>query len=96
VILAHSAQVVLALQRETRAIPIVFVNVSDPIGAGLMATLARPGGNFTGVLHYEVGIVGKWLAMLKEIAPGLARAAPLADPKNLYSYFRRAGEVGFH
>ena len=95
-ILAHSAQVVLALQRETRAIPIVFVNVSDPIGAGLMATLARPGGNFTGVLHYEVGIVGKWLAMLKEIAPGLARAALLADPKNLYSYFRRAGEVGFH
>jgi putative tryptophan/tyrosine transport system substrate-binding protein len=96
VILAHSAGVVLALQRETRAIPIVFVNVSDPIGAGLIATLARPGGNFTGVLHYEVGIVGKWLAMLKEIAPGLARAALLADPKNLYSYFRRAGEVGFH
>jgi ABC-type uncharacterized transport system substrate-binding protein len=93
VILAHSAGVVLALQRETNAIPIVFVNVSDPIGAGLIATLARPGGNFTGVLHYEVGIVGKWLAMLKEIAPGLARAALLADPKNLFSYFRRAGEV---
>ena len=93
VILAHSAGVVLALQRETRAIPIVFVNISDPIGVGLIATLARPGGNFTGVLHYEVGIVGKWLAMLKEIAPGLARAALLGDPKNLFSYFRRAGEV---
>ena len=64
-------QVAGALQRETRAIPIVFVNVSDPIGAGFIASLARPGGNLTGVLHYEAGIVGKWLAMLKEIAPRL-------------------------
>jgi putative ABC transport system substrate-binding protein len=94
VILAHSAQVAGILQRATQSIPIVFVNVSDPIGAGFIASLARPGGNFTGVLHYEVGIVGKWLAMLKEIAPRLARAALMADPKSpVYTYFVRAGEA---
>ena len=80
-ILAHSTPVAAALQRESRAIPIVFVNVSDPIGAGFIASLARPGGNLTGVLHYEAGIIGKWLAMLKEIAPRLARAALVANPK---------------
>ena len=53
VILAHTTQVAAALQRESRAIPIVFVNVSDPIGSGIVASLARPGGNFTGVLQYE-------------------------------------------
>ena len=94
VIVAHSAQVAGALQQATSAIPIVFVNVSDPIGAGFIASLARPGGNFTGVLHYEVGILGKWLAMLKEIAPHLARAALMGDPKSpIYGYFLRAGEV---
>jgi putative tryptophan/tyrosine transport system substrate-binding protein len=91
VILAHSAQIVSALHRETRAIPIVFVNVSDPIGAGFIASLARPGGNLTGVLHYEVGIVGKWLAMLKELAPRITRAALVMNPKNpVYGYFVRA------
>src|SRR5262245_32621397 len=59
VILAHSAQIAGALQRETHAIPVVFVNVSDPIGAAFVASLARPGGNFTGLLHYEEGIFGK-------------------------------------
>ena len=94
VILAHSAQIASALQRETRTIPVVFVNVSDPIGAGFITSLARPGGNFTGVLHYEVGILGKWLAMLKEIAPTVARAALLGDPKSpVYNYFVRAGQA---
>ena len=69
VILAHSAQIAAALQRESRAIPIVFVNVSDPIGAGFVASLARPGGNLTGFTAYEEGIAGKWLGLLKEIAP---------------------------
>ena len=69
------------MQQETRTIPVVFVNVSDPIGAGFIASLARPGGNFTGVLHYEVGILGKWLAMLKEIAPSVARAAAGGGPE---------------
>ena len=81
VILAYGAHIADVLHRETRAIPVVFVNVSDPIGAGFIASLARPGGNFTGVLHYEVGIVGKWLAMLKEIVPRLERVALVANPK---------------
>jgi putative ABC transport system substrate-binding protein len=94
VILAHSAQVADVVQRETRTIPVVFVNVSDPIGAGFIASLARPGGNFTGVLHYEVGIVGKWLAMLKEIAPRVTRAAVVGDPKSpVFNYFVRAAET---
>ena len=94
VILAHSAQVAGAMFRQTRAIPIVFVNVSDPIGAGFIVSLARPGGNFTGVLHYEVGIVGKWLAMLKELAPNLTRVALMADPKSpIFNYFVRASET---
>jgi putative ABC transport system substrate-binding protein len=94
VILAHSAQVAGALFRQTREIPVVFVNVSDPIGAGFIVSLARPGGNFTGVLHYEPGIVGKWLAMLKEIAPTVVRAAMVGDPKSLvYSYFVRTGQA---
>jgi putative ABC transport system substrate-binding protein len=94
VILAHSAQIAAALHRQTRAIPVVFVNVSDPIGAGFVDTLARPGGNFTGLLHYEEGIVGKWLALLKEIAPRLARIALMADPKGpVYDYFVRSANA---
>jgi putative ABC transport system substrate-binding protein len=77
VIVAPSVVVATALQRETRAIPIVFVGAIDPVGAGLVATLARPGGNLTGTLLNEEGIVGKWLAMLKEMAPQLARVAIL-------------------
>lgn len=94
VILAHSAQVAGALFRQTREIPVVFVNVSDPIGAGFIISLARPGGNFTGVLHYEAGIVGKWVAMLKEIAPTVVRAALVGDPKSLvYNFFVRTSQT---
>jgi putative tryptophan/tyrosine transport system substrate-binding protein len=94
VILGHTPGGTVALQRETRTIPIVFVNVSDPIGMGFIASLPRPGGNITGVLHYEATIVGKWLAMLKEIAPRLTRAALLANPKvSSYQYFLRSAEV---
>jgi putative ABC transport system substrate-binding protein len=83
-----------ALQRETGTIPIVFVYVSDPIGSGFVASLARPGGNLTGLLLYEEGITGKWLAMLKEMAPRLARAALVANPKTTpYDYFLRAAEA---
>ena len=93
-ILAHTTPVAAALQRESRAIPIVFISVSDPIGSGFVASLARPGGNLTGVLQYEASITGKWLAMLKEIAPGLARAALVANPKTtVYDYFRRSAEA---
>jgi len=94
VILAHTTPVAAAMQRESRTIPMVFVNVSDPIGSGFIASLARPGGNFTGVLLYEAGIVGKWMALLKEIAPGLQRVALVANPKTTaYDYFLRSAEA---
>jgi putative ABC transport system substrate-binding protein len=90
-IFAHATPAVAALQRESRTLPIVFVNVSDPIGSGFIASLARPGGNLTGVLHYEASITGKWLAMLKEISPTLVRAALVANPKTTpFPYFQRA------
>jgi putative tryptophan/tyrosine transport system substrate-binding protein len=72
VIFAQSTPGAAALQRETRTIAIVFVEVSDPVGSGFIASLARPGSNLTGTIQYEPGITGKWLAMLKEIAPSLA------------------------
>ena len=94
VILAHSTPVAFTLQRESRAIPIVFVNVSDPVGSGLVASLARPGSNLTGLLMYEASIVGKWLAMLKEIAPLMARAAFVANPKiSTYEYYLRTAKA---
>jgi putative ABC transport system substrate-binding protein len=94
VILAQSPPIVAALQRESSAIPIVFVSVSDPIGPGFVANLARPGGNITGMMQYEAGITGKWLAMLKEISPRLARAALLGNPKTTaYDYFLKSAEA---
>ena len=78
VILAYSTPIAVALRRETRTIPIVFCNVSDPVGSGLVASLARPGGNATGLMLYEEGITGKWLSMLKEIAPQTTRVALMA------------------
>ena len=94
VILANSPPIVAALQRETRTIPIVFIGISDPIGEGFITSLARPGGNITGLMNYEPGITGKWLAMLKEIAPRLARAALVGNPKTTsYDYFLRAAEA---
>ena len=94
VILAHTTPVAAVLQRESRTIPMVFVNVSDPIGSGFIASLARPGGNFTGVLLYEAGIVGKWMALLKEIAPDLQSVALVANPKTTaYDYFLRSAEA---
>ena len=91
VILAVSTPVTAALQRQTITIPIVFLGVSDPIRSGFVAGLARPGGNLTGLMLYDAGIAGKWLAMLKEIAPGLKRAALVANPKTTaYDYFVRS------
>jgi putative ABC transport system substrate-binding protein len=80
VILAHSSPAVLSLQQATRTIPIVFTIVVDPVGAGYVDSLARPGGNVTGFLLYEYGLSAKWLELLKEIAPGMMRAAVLRDP----------------
>jgi len=68
--------------------------VSDPVGAGVISSLARPGENITGLLLYEDGITGKWLGMLKEISPSLARAALLANPKGFtYDYFLRSSKA---
>ncbi len=94
VILAHGRTVTAALQQESRTVPIVFASVSDPIGSGFITSLARPGGNLTGLLLYEAGIAGKWISMLKEIAPGLTRCALLANPKTTsYGYFLRSAEA---
>jgi len=79
VILAVTSPVVAALQQATRSVPIVFVGVVDPVGADLVANLARPGGNTTGFALFEYGLAAKWLALLKEIAPGVTRAAVLRD-----------------
>jgi putative ABC transport system substrate-binding protein len=94
VIFAQTTPAALALQRETRTVPIVFVSVSDPIGSGIVASLARPGGNITGFLLYEDGIIGKWMGMLKEIAPRLERAAIVANPNSTpYDYFLRSAKA---
>jgi putative ABC transport system substrate-binding protein len=94
VIFAQSRPVTATLQRETRTIPIVFTAVIDPVGAGFVDGLARPGGNITGFMVYEPSVVGKWLAMLKEIAPALARVGLLGNPKTAayYDYLLRAAE----
>jgi putative ABC transport system substrate-binding protein len=68
------------LLQATRTVPIVFVTVIDPVGAGLVASLAQPGGNATGFTLYEYSMSGKWLELLKEIAPRVTRAAVLRDP----------------
>lgn len=81
VMMAYATPIATALRRESRMIPIVFCNVSDPVGSGLVASLARPGGNVTGLMLYEEGITGKWLFMLKEIAPQITRVALMANPK---------------
>ena len=75
-------------------IPIVFLGVSDPIGEGFIASLARPGANMTGILNFEASITGKWFAMLKEIDPRLERAAFVANPKTTpYDYFLQAAKA---
>jgi putative ABC transport system substrate-binding protein len=80
VILAAGSQSTAALLQTTRTVPIVFVNVVDPVGAGYVARLARPGGNATGFSGFEYSLSGKWLELLKEIAPNLTRIAILRDP----------------
>jgi putative ABC transport system substrate-binding protein len=77
---ATGTATVAPLLQATRTVPIVFVTVIDPVGAGFVANLARPGGNATGFTIYEYGMSGKWLELLKEIAPGVTRAAVLRDP----------------
>jgi putative ABC transport system substrate-binding protein len=80
VILAAAVPSVQALQRATRTVPIVFANVSDPVASGFVQSLARPGGNTTGFMQFEFGLSGKWLELLKQVAPDVTGAAVLRDP----------------
>jgi putative tryptophan/tyrosine transport system substrate-binding protein len=81
VMLAGSTPSVVALLQGTRTIPIVFVNLADPVGTGVVTSLARPGGNATGFAGYEYSLAGKWLEMLKEIAPAVTRVALPFNPE---------------
>jgi putative ABC transport system substrate-binding protein len=78
---ADSTPAALALQRESRTTPIIFIQAGNPVGSGLVANLARPGGNLTGFTNYVPSMGGKWLELLKEVAPRLARVAALFNPK---------------
>ncbi len=80
VVLAAASPAVAALQQATRTVPIVFVNVTDPVGAGYVASLARPTGNTTGFTFIEYGMSGKWLELLKELGSHVTRAVVLRDP----------------
>jgi len=80
VILADTSQTVAALLKATHTIPIVFAGATDPVGAGFVDSLARPGGNTTGFTVFEYSIAGKWLELLRQIAPRITRAAVLRDP----------------
>jgi putative tryptophan/tyrosine transport system substrate-binding protein len=82
VVLAAGALSVAALQHVSRSLPIVFVQVADPVGAGLVDTLDRPGGSTTGFMLFEYSLSGKWLELLKEIAPQVTRAAVIRDSAN--------------
>ena len=80
VILAQTALVVAPLQRETSTVPIVFMQIVDPLESGFVASLARPGGNLTGFTPFELSTVTKWLELLKEVVPGVARVATIFNP----------------
>lgn len=80
VILAYFNAQLAPISRQTRTIPIVFVGASDPVGAGYVASFARPGGNITGFTLYEPSLAGKWLEILRELVPGIARVAVMVNP----------------
>jgi putative tryptophan/tyrosine transport system substrate-binding protein len=95
VILAFSTPVTAAFQRETRTVPIVFIGIADPVGQGFVPSLAHPSGNLTGLTMYEPSVSGKWLEMLKEIEPQLARVAFVINPKTTpyYDFYLRGAKV---
>jgi putative tryptophan/tyrosine transport system substrate-binding protein len=80
VLIANSTPATRALQQASRTIPIVFVQVLDPVGSGVVTNLARPNGNITGFTNFEVSMGGKWLELLKEVSPGITRAALIFNP----------------
>jgi putative tryptophan/tyrosine transport system substrate-binding protein len=80
VLVGHTTGVIAAFKRETQTIPIVFFVVSDPVGSGFVESLPRPGGNITGFINIEASLSGKWIEILKEIRPGISRAALMFNP----------------
>jgi len=94
VILGHTVTIAAALQKESRTIPIVFVSLADPVGSGFISSVARPGGNMTGLMTFEPGIAGKWRSMLKELYPQIKRAAFMANPEiKTYEFYLRAAQT---
>jgi putative ABC transport system substrate-binding protein len=93
-IFVSSTSATAAMQRETSTIPVVFATVSDPVGSGFVASLPRPGGNITGFINVEGSIGGKWLELLKEIAPGTKRAGLMFNPATAtyFDYYRKPFE----
>jgi putative ABC transport system substrate-binding protein len=83
IIVTNGTPAAVAIQRETRTIPIVFAGASDPVARGIVARLKQPGGNITGFTNYEASLGGNWLELLSEIAPGLKRAAIMFNPDTL-------------
>jgi putative ABC transport system substrate-binding protein len=99
VIVTGTTASAIALQQATRTVPIVFVNAIDPVGSGLVASLARPGGTVTGFLLYEYALAAKWLDLLKEIAPGVTRVAVLRETASVsgigqFAAVQTVGEIG--
>ncbi len=93
-ILTGITPAVQALKRETSTIPILFANVADPVGSGLVPSLAKPGGNVTGFTAVEYAIIGKWLELLKEIAPAVERVALIGNPDLIFTKsFQRSLEA---
>jgi putative ABC transport system substrate-binding protein len=82
VFLATNSQMTQLIMAKTRDIPIVFIFVPDPIGSGLVASFARPGGNVTGFTNFDTSVAGKWLEFLKDVVPGLNRVAVILDAAN--------------
>jgi putative tryptophan/tyrosine transport system substrate-binding protein len=99
VVLASTTAAVAQLQQASRTVPIVFVSVIDPVGSGLIASMARPGGNVTGFVIFEYALAAKWLELLKEMAPDVKRAAVLRDATvasgiGQFAAIQAAGSVG--
>jgi putative tryptophan/tyrosine transport system substrate-binding protein len=93
-ILASTPPAVAALREQTRTIPIVFVLLADPVGQGFVHNLARPGGNVTGFSSFDAALMGKWLQLLKEVAPGLTRVTAIFNPDTApYAFFNREIEA---
>src|SRR6516165_10724642 len=82
IILTSGTQGAIAVKQLTRTVPIVFARVADPVGSGIVDNLARPGGNITGFMLYEFSFAGKWLDLLKQIAPHVSRVAVFRDDTN--------------